>query len=197
MNLEEYKKEKLTINLIWANVFGLLIVIPIFLLFGLPYFLIWNSQFQVDNLRMVISSIKPDFIVGQTIIIFVLLLGGIVLHELIHGITWSRFTEEGFKSIRFGVLWNMLTPYCHCKEPLKVNQYILGAIMPSIILGIIPCIIAILIGNFGLLIFGIFFTMAAAGDFLIINLLRKENKDDLVLDHPSEAGCYIYRKENL
>ena len=32
------------------------------------------------------------------------------------------------------------------------------------------------------------------GDFLIINLLRKENKDDFVEDHPSEAGCYIYRK---
>lgn len=190
-NFEEYKKENLTVNLIWANIFGLLIVIPILLLFGLPYFLIWTSQFQPGNLRMLI----PDFIVGQTVIIFVLLLGGIVLHELIHGITWSRFTEKGFKSIRFGVLWKMLTPYCHCKEPLKVNQYILGAIMPSIILGIIPSVIAILIGNFGLLIFGIFFTMAAAGDFLIINLLRKENKDDLVLDHPSEAGCYIYRKE--
>lgn len=190
-NFEEYKKENLTVNLIWANIFGLLIVIPILLLFGLPYFLIWTSQFQPGNLRMLI----PDFIVGQTVIIFVLVLGGIVLHELIHGITWSRFTEKGFKSIRFGVLWKMLTPYCHCKEPLKVNQYILGAIMPSIILGIIPSVIAILIGNFGLLIFGIFFTMAAAGDFLIINLLRKENKDDLVLDHPSEAGCYIYRKE--
>jgi hypothetical protein len=36
--------------------------------------------------------------------------------------------------------------------------------------------------------------MAALGDFLIINLLRKENKSDLVQDHPSEAGCYLYRK---
>jgi len=36
--------------------------------------------------------------------------------------------------------------------------------------------------------------VVAAGDFLIINLLRKENKDDFVEDHPSEAGCYIYRK---
>jgi hypothetical protein len=39
-----------------------------------------------------------------------------------------------------------------------------------------------------------FFTMAAAGDFMIINLIRKENKIDFVQDHPSEAGCYIYRK---
>ena len=194
-NLDGFKEEKLTINLIWANIFGVLIVIPILLVFGLPYVLIWSSQFEPDNIKLLLSSIKPDFIFGQTITVFVILLGGIVLHEIIHGITWSKFTENGFKSIRFGVLWKMITPYCHCKEPLKVKHYILGAIMPSLILGVIPCVIAILIGNFGLLIFGIFFTMAAAGDFLIINLLRKENKDDLVLDHPSEAGCYIYRKE--
>jgi len=193
-NFEDYQKEKLTINLIWANVFGVLITIPIFLLFGIPYFLVWAYQFHPDNLRAIISNITPNFIFVQTIIAFVLFLVGIVLHELIHGITWSRFAEKGFESIKFGVLWKMITPYCHCKEPLKVSQYILGAIMPSIILGVIPGIVAILIGNFGLLIFAVFFTMAGAGDFLIINLLKKENKDDLVLDHPSEAGCYIYRK---
>jgi hypothetical protein len=82
----------------------------------------------------------------------------------------------------------MLTPYCHCKEPLKVKYYILGAITPAIILGFIPSILAILIGNIGLLIFGILFTMAA------INLIRKENMNELVQDHPSEAGCYSYRK---
>ena len=29
---------------------------------------------------------------------------------------------------------------------------------------------------------------------LTINLLRKEKMDSLVQDHPSEAGCFIYRK---
>jgi hypothetical protein len=61
-------------------------------------------------------------------------------------------------------------------------------------MGIIPSVIAIMIGNLGLLIFGMFFTVAAGGDFLIINLIGKENSSDLVQDHPSEAGCYIYRK---
>jgi hypothetical protein len=96
--------------------------------------------------------------------------------------------------MKFGVLWKTLNPYCHCQEPLRVRQYIIGAITPAIILGFIPSILAIVIGNLELLLFGMFFTMAALGDFLIINLLRKENKSDLVQDHPSEAGCYIYRK---
>lgn len=186
-DLENYKKEKLTINLVWANIFGILIIIPIGIIFGFPYYLLWMPKVEIKQL---IDNVEPQRV---ALIFFVLIIGTIV-HELIHGITWARFAKAGFKSIKFGVLWKMLTPYCHCKEPLNVKQYIIGAITPAIILGIIPSVIAILIGNVGLLIFGMFFTMVAGGDFLIINLIRKENSSDLVQDHPSEAGCFIYRK---
>lgn len=184
--LENYKKEKLTIDVVWANVFGILILIPIGLIFGLPFYFIWKPQLDIKQ-YLDSAGLQGAGLVGILIL-------GIVLHELIHGITWAKFAKEGFKSIKFGVLWKMLTPYCHCKEALSVRQYIIGAITPAIILGIIPAIIAIVIGNLELLIFGVFFTMAAGGDFLIINLIRKESRSDLVQDHPSEAGCFIYRK---
>lgn len=128
------------------------------------------------------------------IAVVIVLLAGIVVHELIHGATFALFAKHGFKSIKFGILLKMLTPYCHCKEPLKVKQYIVGAIMPAIILGLLPGIIAIFTGNVFLLIFAIFFTGAAAGDFMIINLIYKEDKDTMGLDHPSEAGCFIFKK---
>ncbi len=190
-NIENYKKEKLTINLVWANIFGFLIIIPIVIIFGLPYYFIWRPELDIKNFM---DKISPHGAIINLFIIFIILIFGIVLHELIHGITWAKFAKAGFKSIKFGILKEMLTPYCHCKEPLKVKHYIFGAITPAIITGIIPAITAIFTGNLWLLIFGMFFTMAAAGDFMIINLLRKENKNDLVQDHPSEAGCFIYRK---
>ena len=189
--LENYRKEKLTIDLVWANVFGILILIPIGLLFGLPFYFIWKPQLDI---KQYLDSAGPLGAGLGFLLIFEILILGIVLHELIHGIIWAKFAKEGFKSIKFGVLWEMLTPYCHCKEALNVRQYIIGAIAPAIILGIIPSIIAIMTGNLGLLIFGMLFTMAAGGDFLIINLIRKESSSDLVQDHPSEAGCFIYRK---
>lgn len=195
--LENYQKVKLTINLVWANIFGILIIIPIALIYGLPYYLIWGSLLTKQHLKDIISGISPGQFGLEILLFFLILTLGIILHELIHGLTWARYTSKGLKSMKFGVLWTMLTPYCHCKEPLRVNQYILGAITPAIILGLIPAIISILTGNLGLLIFGIFFTMAAGGDFLIINLLRKENKDSIVQDHPSEAGCFVYRKINV
>jgi hypothetical protein len=189
--LENYNKEKLTIDLVWANVFGILILIPVALIFGLPFYLLWHPKMEIkdffENLFLQNSALGG-------LSVFVILISGIIVHELIHGIVWSRFAKDGFNSIKFGVLWKMLTPYCHCKEPLTVRQYIWGAIAPAILLGFIPSVLALGTGSFGMLVFGMLFTIVAAGDFLIINLIRKENKNDLVQDHPSEAGCYIYRK---
>ena len=185
-NQENYTKEKLTIDLVWANIFGVIILIPIVLMYGLPYFLIWKDEFQFSDFSLI-------HFIGKFWLVFAFIIAGVVAHELIHGIVWAKYAKNGFRSIKFGVMWKMLTPYCHCIEPLKVSQYIIGAIMPSIILGLIPAILAIITGNFLLLVFGIFFTMAACGDFLTIYALRNEKMDYLVEDHPSEAGCFVYR----
>lgn len=190
----KYTKEKLTIDIVRANIYGIVIIFPIALIYGIPYFLVWKDLFTLDFIKNTLDNAQPTGVFLGFLFLIGVMIGGIVLHELIHGITWSLFASKGFKSIRFGVMWKMLTPYCHCKEPLKVSHYILGAIMPAILLGIIPAIIAIFTGSPGLLLFAMFFTMAAAGDFMIVNLLRKERMDDLAEDHPSEAGCYIYRK---
>ena len=65
--------------------------------------------------------------------------------------------------------------------------------MPAIIMGFTPAMLAMALGSAKLLVFALFFTVAAMGDFMIIQLIRKEPADTLVLDHPSEAGCYVFR----
>ncbi|WP_430817440.1 DUF3267 domain-containing protein [Carboxylicivirga sp. RSCT41] len=189
--LDNYTKEKLTIDLTQANLIGILILIPIVVLFGVPFYFIWTPTIDI---KAFMEAVSPWTLGLGLIRLLAWLVFGIIAHEFIHGLTWAIFATKGFKSIRFGVLWNMLTPYCHCKEPLTVRQYITGAITPAIFLGFLPCLYALFTGDTGVLIFGMFFTMAACGDFMIIHLIRKENGSDLVQDHPSEAGCYIYRK---
>ena len=58
-------------------------------------------------------------------------------------------------------------------------------------LGIMPVVVAYCISNASLLIFGALFIAAALGDILIVWTIRKENVDSMVIDHPSEPGCYI------
>ena len=192
-NEEKYKKEKVTINVYWANIFAILLLIPTILIFGVSYYLIWKNEilFQVKDFFSKDFFMRYHFLSSLTIILVLIL--GIIAHELIHGIVWAKFTKNGFKSIKFGIMWKMITPYCHSKEPLKVKHYTLGAIMPAIILGLIPAILAIIVGNIALLVFGIFFIITASGDFLVIYALRNEKQETLIEDHPSEVGFYVYR----
>jgi len=180
---QEAQKRELTVSTEKANGIALLFLIPIIIL-GFGFLLIWAPNLSKEAFKNLFLDWGFWFLP--------ILIGGIVAHELIHGVTWALFTSRGFRSIRFGVHWKMLTPYCHSKEALKAWQYRLGAIMPAIVLGFIPIIIAYLTGLVGLMGFGMIFTLAAGGDFLILWLLRKAPKEALVEDHPSKPGCYVY-----
>lgn len=183
-NLESYKKEKLTINMLAANLFSLVLLIVVFAIFGLLYVLIHGR----------VSNIAGSFSGITGILFLVFAIAGVVLHELVHGICWSQCVDGGWKTINFGIMWKSLSPYCHCNEPMKVKNYKFGALAPLYVVGVFPTVIALIIGDFWLLLFGMLFIVGAAGDIMVWWILRKENPDDYVEDHPSEAGCWIYRK---
>lgn len=138
------------------------------------------------------DSFGSNHIIPKLVIMVVI----IVTHELIHGLTWMYFTNNGFNSIKFGIKWNYMIPYpyCQCKEILYLKHYKLGVIMPAIILGFIPSFISLITGNLALLYLGVFGLMTAAGDFMIFNLIKKENGNTMVLDHPDRFGCYLFIK---
>lgn len=188
------EKVKLTIDLKTANIFSLFLMIPIALFYGLPYYWLWHSSSVFNDFKEFLTRLDSHF-PGFIVMLVVLVIFGIIAHEIIHGITWAKYAEHGFKSIKFGVLWQMLTPYCHCKEPMMIKHYILGALMPTIILGILPAFVGVITGNLGLMIFAGLMTLAGSGDFMIVYTLRNENSNSWVQDHPSEAGCYVYRQK--
>ena len=177
---EKYSREKITVSVLKANLYAVILILPILVLYFFPYYLIWGS-FQPIEIDGVLTII--------------MIIAGIVIHELLHGLSWALFAKNKFKSIKFGIIWKFLTPYCHCKDPLTVKHYIIGTITPFIVLGLIPVIFAIFINSTFLLSFGAFFTIAAGGDIYMAYLLRNENKDSIIQDHPSEVGCYIYRTD--
>ena len=183
LNLEN--KRMVAIDIVKANVFAVLILVVSAISLFVPFFLIWRGT-PVDTLLGNRVS-WGVFMVG--------LLVGTVVHELIHGLVWACFAKSGWQSISFGVLWKMLTPYCHCSEPMRIRGYMAGALMPCIVLGIVPSVVALFIGSLPLLVWGVIFISAAAGDIWMTWLLTKENPNSLVFDHTSEAGFYILDKE--
>ena len=181
MEENEVKGRKVAIDIVKANIFVVIMVVAA-IVFLVPFFWIWVG-------KKPISELLGGF--GDWSITFILVIVGIVVHELIHGLTWACYAKSGWKSISFGVIWKLLTPYCHCDEPMHIPGYMMGAMMPCIVLGFIPAIVALFIGSLPMLVWGIFFIAAAAGDIWMTWLLTKENAKSMVLDHPSEAGFYI------
>ena len=179
-----YKQTNLVISLVAANV----IAIAAFAVLGIACLLLFSKAYPDTDF----SVPMHEFIIY--LVVFVVL---VVAHELVHGLTWSRFTPNGFADIDFGIMRDSLTPYCTCKMPLPKGQYILGALMPLIAFGLIPIVAAFCTGWIGLLYLGILMTVSAAGDVMIVvkALGHKSTASEVLLyDHPTEAGSVIFER---
>jgi hypothetical protein len=170
-------KRDLSISMARANMIVLFTSIPVALL----QFLFFAIQHGMEKLSITWSS-------GTLLIVLLL---GVVVHELIHGISWMVFGKKSFSAIKFGFQWKTVTPYAHLKEPVEVNAYRIGGFMPGFILGIVPYVLSLLLGDGNLFWFSLVHTAAAGGDWLILWLLRNVKSGTLVEDHPTNAGCYV------
>ena len=111
------------------------------------------------------------------------------------GITWGIFAENHWKDIEFGIIWKMLTPYCTCKSALTKLQYVIGGLMPTLILGFGLGLVAIIIGNMLLFLLAELMIFGGGGDFLIAGkllLFRTKYKDCIYMDHPTECGLVAF-----
>lgn len=163
-----------------------LMAIPVALVPALLIVLLYAAVHGWSGFSAAVSIIR------QPGLSFSVLVGGIILHELLHGAAWAYYGQKSLDAITFGVHWATLTPYAHCREALTVEAYRIGALVPAIALGLVPSLLAVFGGMPWLLFPGILFSAAAGGDLLIIWLLRKEHGTSMVLDHPDRAGCMVY-----
>lgn len=119
----------------------------------------------------------------------------IIIHELLHGVGWALWTKEGWKSIYLGVMWEYLTPYCHCREPLRPKQYLAGGLLPFAVLGIGIYLIALFTGNGLLLLLSLINILSAGGDTTIACMewkYLKQNESCYILDHPTDCGFVAF-----
>lgn len=162
-----------------ANVVTFAIFIPAYLLIRYLFIVIWGQEIFKSGMEFIYSH------VWSFIIIFVV---GIVVHEGLHGLCWAF--HSGFKSIKYGIKWLYLMPYCHCNKPMKRNAFLIGCIMPGIVLGLIPLFVGYITANSWLTLLGVVFLGAAGGDILVAIKLLKVNKEYFVEDQPDERIYY-------
>ena len=174
--MEGYATELRTIGMLKANIVAMLVLVLLGLLGWAAMYAIWGS-FSMGN-----PWNGMLFIVGFWV--------GVAVHELIHGFTWMWATRSSFSHLRFGLLRGGV--YCHIDVPMSKRKYVVGALMPLLLLGVVPFLLSFATHSLWLMLFGAIFIGCAMGDVLIVWAIRKEPPDTLVYDHPSEPGCIVY-----
>lgn len=174
----EYARD-CSLSMLMANILGVLFVVPSVAILAGAYAAIWGwrslgAGFDAVNLWAIPA-----------------LLMAIALHEAIHGVTWAWLSGKPFGVIRYGFQVATLTPFAHPTEPLPIRAYLIGVLMPGLALGVLPCLVAMVLGSGTLMLGGLAMTAAAGGDLLIVWLLRGAGRRSLVLDHPVRAGCWV------
>lgn len=176
-----YREEVISISALKANVVVLAAAIPVVAALSMLYYWMHPNIGVGSN----ITSIETLFILAIVV--------SIAVHELIHGIAWSLYCKNRWNSIAFGVIWKYLTPYCTCGECLPFKGYFLGVLMPTIILGLLPYTVALVVGYYPLMLFGVTMILCGGGDLYLLWLIRGM-KDAVLIDHPTSIGCVAFTK---
>ena len=176
-----YSSEQCTISIVKANVMALVTAGPLAMLCLVLFFYTNNTG-------------EIEFSIMGLLLFYVLIFISVFIHEVLHGLTWSLSCEKGWKSIHLGVMWKKLTPYCSCMEPLSFEKYLLGGLMPFIVLGLGIFLASIITNSIFLLALSMFNIFAAGGDITIALMLLR-HKNGLIIDHPTECGFWAFNEE--
>ncbi len=175
-----YMKHDLTVDVVTASKMALVVMLPFVAIAVAVYFISVGKQglnFQfVDLLWFLLATVVS-----------------VVMHELLHGVTWAMFSRS-FRPISFGVIWSALTPYCTCSKPLKKWQYIVGALVPTIVLGVGLTVLSVLTAKMWIVLLNVTMIIGGGGDFYMVLKMLKCKFDGEVLyyDHPYECGVVAF-----
>ncbi len=182
LEADGYQTVDLTVGMVHANVMALVLGLPIVVLLGVLF--LFNNP--------VLSGGFQGLDIFQFFLVLIIL---IPIHEFIHGLFWAIFAKGHWQGISFGFIVRYLTPYCTCMEPLRKGQYIIGGIMPTVILGLLPAVVAIFTGSGQLFWIGAIMILCGGGDLtIILKLLRfqSHSKDVIYIDHPYQGGLVAF-----
>lgn len=184
LEAQGFSYQPLIISVLVANLGALAIALPVDIVFGAIFF----AAHPIGAVSVSLGGI------GLFLVLFVALA---VVHELIHGLVWAAFAKGHRKSVSFGFIVQYLTPYCTCSEPLPRYAYVIGALAPTVVLGILPVLVSLATGSLAWFLIGALMILGGGGDMaIVVKMLRfrPTGNEVLYLDHPYECGLVAFVK---
>ena len=174
-----YREKDVTISSGKAMVLGVICALPFIIILGLCY------RFMLIE-RAYLLEISGIWFYVMFIAIIVV---SVMIHELLHGIGWAISSGKGWSVVRFNI--NAMMPSCACKTALTLGQYLVGVLLPFLVLGTGSVVFLFLYpGTVSVLSMAVNFV--AAGADLLIALRVMREKGALIVDHPTQAGFVAF-----
>ncbi len=181
--IEAKKKDKFILKLnLYAILFIIVLAIPTLLLFG-------SFNIVIDGFE----SLVPAFLYMIAFLVFV------VIHELLHGISFILFGKVKIKEVKFGLVLKSGMAYCISTVPVPIKAARISLMMPVYAVCIPLYIVGILLNSVGLALLAIFFLSGSIADFYYMWISRKVEKElymfeEMPVESGYEIGYRIYRK---
>ncbi len=121
---------------------------------------------------------------------------GVIIHELLHGLGAVIFGKCGKGDVSFGVNLKEGIAFCHVKKPLSGKAYCGMLVLPIIVTGIIPYAICVATG--GLMEIAAFSMLIAGGTgdvMMLIGVIKNKDTKRELLDHASAPAYYVLMTE--
>ncbi len=169
--MKKGKKEYiLEYDMKFVNILSIIIlVIMILLTYGLIIILKKNELLKVIlDLGMIENYYR-------ILILFVLMIGWLVLHEVIHSIAYKVMGAKS-KNIVFGVALEKGVFYCKCKEYIERKCYMTSLLAPFILIGVVTYILGFIVNSSYLVLLSIINIGGCSGDLMMFNFFLKQNK---------------------
>ena len=176
-----FREKDVTIPSGKAMVLGIVYALPFVITLGLLYRFLLIKRAHLSEVGGLSFYIMFIAIIAISV----------VIHELLHGIGWAISSGRGWSVVRFNI--SALMPSCACKAALTRGQYLVGVLLPFLVLGAGSAVFLFLYpGTVSVLTMAVNFV--AAGADLLIALRAARERGALIADHPTEAGYIAYFK---
>lgn len=116
----------------------------------------------------------------------------IVIHELLHGLTFKLFNNMSWKELKYGIVIKSGVAYCISTVPVKIRAARLSLMMPIYAFCLPIMILGVVLNQFELVFFGFLYASGSTGDFYYMWKLRNTKKEYYMFEEmPTKTGYEI------
>ncbi|MCL2096705.1 MAG: hypothetical protein FWH10_07355 [Oscillospiraceae bacterium] len=165
------------------NALSFALLMPLYII-GVSVYLLYH-----DYANIFATFFKATFILEIIILaagVFVIMGAAILAKAVI----LSAFAPGGFDAVKFKIIKETQKPYCCLTEPVKVRQYRLASVIYILIMGVMPYIISLMVGDFIFVLASFVCVYFTASDIWLVIFLASEKNGSYILDFD---GIMLYR----